>query len=223
MADRQTEEAPKGAGRLPDLFTSELIRHTLVGFSLAVVGLATFWGVHIYGKDFLLRRAWTAIEQRAGLSENATTAEREAVRKEHKVEIKRHELWGMFLVTTGGGIGLVSFGPICEWLGRRRAFLLYHLGGLAMGLLLFATYRTWSEEVLTALLAAFGFWTLGMHAGYAIYFPELFPTRLRGTGGGFCFNFGRAIAAPMLFLSGDRKSTRLNSSHLKLSRMPSSA
>ena len=41
-----------------------------------------------------------------------------------------------------------------------------------------------------------------MHAGYAIYFPELFPTRLRGTGGGFCFNVGLVLAAPMLFASG---------------------
>jgi hypothetical protein len=41
-----------------------------------------------------------------------------------------------------------------------------------------------------------------MHAGYAIYFPELFPTRLRGTGSGFCFNGGRVAAAPMLFATG---------------------
>jgi hypothetical protein len=41
-----------------------------------------------------------------------------------------------------------------------------------------------------------------MHAGYAIYFPELFPTRLRGTGGGFCFNGGRALAASLLTLRG---------------------
>jgi hypothetical protein len=41
-----------------------------------------------------------------------------------------------------------------------------------------------------------------MHAGYAVYFPELFPTRLRGAGGGFCFNVGRLIAAPILFLGG---------------------
>ena len=41
-----------------------------------------------------------------------------------------------------------------------------------------------------------------MHAGFAIYFPELFPTRLRATGTGFCFNVGRIVAAPILFLSG---------------------
>jgi hypothetical protein len=52
------------------------------------------------------------------------------------------------------------------------------------------------------LLPVFGFLTLSMHAGYAIYFPELFPTHLRATGAGFCFNVGRAVAASMLFFSG---------------------
>jgi hypothetical protein len=51
-------------------------------------------------------------------------------------------------------------------------------------------------------LPVFGFLTLGLHAGYAVYFPELFPTRLRSTGAGFCFNVGRLTAAPVLYLSG---------------------
>jgi hypothetical protein len=50
------------------------------------------------------------------------------------------------------------------------------------------------------LLVLFGFWTLGMHAGYAIYFPELFPTRLRSLGAGFCFNFARITTAVMLIV-----------------------
>ena len=53
--------------------------------------------------------------------------------------------------------------------------------------------------LMCAFLPVFGFLTLGMHAGYAVYFPELFPTRLRGTGTGFCFNAGRfGTAAAML-------------------------
>jgi hypothetical protein len=45
------------------------------------------------------------------------------------------------------------------------------------------------------------FFVTGMHAGYAVLFPELFPTRLRATGAGLCFNGGRLVAAPMLTLS----------------------
>jgi hypothetical protein len=45
-----------------------------------------------------------------------------------------------------------------------------------------------------------------MHAGFAIYFPELFPTPLRATGTGFCFNGGRLVAASILVFSGWLKS-----------------
>ena len=40
-----------------------------------------------------------------------------------------------------------------------------------------------------------GFCILSLFAGYAIYFPELFPTRLRATGTGFCYNVARFLAA----------------------------
>jgi len=55
---------------------------------------------------------------------------------------------------------------------------------------------------LLAILPLFGFLTLGLHAGYAIYFPELFPTHLRSTGTSLCFNGGRMVAVPILLLSG---------------------
>ncbi len=40
-----------------------------------------------------------------------------------------------------------------------------------------------------------GFCQLALFGGYAIYFPELFPTRLRSTGTSFCYNGGRFVAA----------------------------
>ena len=40
-----------------------------------------------------------------------------------------------------------------------------------------------------------GFCQLSLFAGYAMYFPELFPTRLRATGTSFCYNVGRFVAA----------------------------
>jgi hypothetical protein len=41
-----------------------------------------------------------------------------------------------------------------------------------------------------------------VHAGYGVYFPELFPNQLRSTGTGFCFNGGRLLASTMLIFSG---------------------
>jgi MFS family permease len=178
------EGAAPRLGRFTELFaTAELRRHTLLATGLAVIGLATFWGTHFRGKD-LLRNAWVADQQRQGQS-----------RPDDKTA-KDYEMLGMFLATTGGGLGLLSFAPISQRLGRRPAFMIFHLGGFA----LVAAVYFLADDVtaLLVVLPVFGYFTLGMHAGYAVYFPELFPTRLRGTGGGFCFNVARVAAAPVL-------------------------
>jgi len=50
--------------------------------------------------------------------------------------------------------------------------------------------------------AVMGFCQLSIFAGFAIYLPELFPTRLRSTGTSFCYNVGRFIAASGPFTLG---------------------
>jgi MFS family permease len=172
-----TEQA--NAFPLSHLFRGPLLWHTLVGVGLATVGLATFWGTHIYGWQWLRRLVKEA---------------------DADADLKSWEMFGMVLTTLGGGLGLVCFGPLSERFGRRGAFLFYHVGGLAAALLLFLVLD--SVPAVLLFLPIFGFLTLGMHAGYAVYFPELFPTALRSTGAGLCFNAGRILAAPILVLRG---------------------
>ena len=50
-------------------------------------------------------------------------------------------------------------------------------------------------QVATLLAFFLGFATLGPFSGYTVYFPELYPTRLRVTGCGICYNGGRFLAA----------------------------
>ena len=45
------------------------------------------------------------------------------------------------------------------------------------------------------MMPLMGFCQLAIFGGYAIYLPELFPTRLRSTGTSFCYNVGRFVAA----------------------------
>lgn len=233
------EQAARGAGRqlgrFSELFTAELRRNTLVGAGLGTIGLATFWGIHIFGKDVLLRDRQTAyLLQMAGrnpshvptsawqhwagkraeslveINESTRQSLREAgePRKRRLLsyypkQFKSWEMFGMLLVTTGGGLGLLSFGPLCERLGRRATFFLFQLGGFASTLAVFGLPVGWTESdfLQIVLLGGFGFLTLGMHAGFAIFFPELFPTRLRGTGSSFCFNVARILAAPILVVN----------------------
>ncbi|RMF40163.1 MAG: MFS transporter, partial [Planctomycetota bacterium] len=159
-------------------------RRAWIGMLLAAIGLATFWAVTIAGKDivshFLASRGVEAVE----------------------VEARSKFAYG-FIQATGGGVGLFAFGPIAAWLGRRRAFALFHLLGLAIvPVVCFLPQAYWQ---LLLLLPLYGFFTMGMHSGYAIYFPELFPTHLRATGSSFCFNGGRLAAAPVLVYSGQLK------------------
>jgi len=188
-------------GAFRDLFSSKFRRGTIIGLVLAAVGMATFWGAHIYGKDVFLAAKEVEVAAANGidLSELDDESRREVL-KAFSPQLKQAEMWGMFLVTTGGGIGLVCFGFICQRIGRRRTFVIYHLGGFVIAAVVFLMLE--NSSVLLVALPVFGFLTLGMHAGYAVYFPELFPTRLRGTGAGLCFNGGRIIAAPVLILRG---------------------
>jgi MFS family permease len=198
---RAADDAAERMGRVRDLFEGALLRRTLVGVSLATIGLATFWTVHISGKD-VLRGSVEHVYLTADKIDATRSSEeqRKAALAAHAAEIKRWEMLGMLLVTTGGGIGLVSFGPLAQGLGRRPAFLIFHLGGFVCALALFNVLH--SVSAIIAFLPIFGFFTLGMHSGYAVYFPELYPTRLRATGAGFCFNGGRLSAAPFLVLIG---------------------
>lgn len=201
--DAAKEDVAKQTGRIRDLFGADLVRNTLVGLALATVGLATFWGVHIYGRGLLrdiVERPYLAeFDPSAGISKMDFL---DALPRADTQAIKNWEMLGMFLVTAGGGLGLLSFGPICERIGRRATFLFFHVGGLVTALVVFQGMNDVSPRTLCWMLPVFGYLTLGMHAGYAIYFPELFPTRLRGTGGGFCFNGGRFLAASILILRG---------------------
>lgn len=236
---RQAAIAGRGQrlGRVRELFAPGMTGRTLVGVALATVGMATFWGVHIHGREVLMRdheRAyllqylagnhahvpvsawehWSGGESEAivRIDESAeqslrriSESRRRELLRHYSTQFKSWEMLGMLIVTTGGGLGLLAFGPLAERLGRRGAFLLFQLGGLASSLWVFLAPEGWtlgSDLVQLVGLGGFGFLTLGMHAGFAIYFPELFPTRLRGTGGGFCFNAGRVLAAPTLLVSG---------------------
>ena len=119
------------------------------------------------------------------------------------IEWKTHFAYG-FVQTTGGGLGLLAFGPLSARFGRRRTFIAFQL--LALIIVPITCFAPQTYGQLLVLLPIFAFLTLAIHAGFAIYFPELFPTHLRATGASFCFNGGRVMAVPVLLISSWLKS-----------------
>ena len=99
----------------------------------------------------------------------------------------------------GAGIGMLLFGPICDRIGRRAAFIVFQLAAfVVVPIACFVPQTYWQ---LLLIMPVFGFFVQAFHAGYAIYFPELFPTHLRATGASFCFNGGRFGTLPMMVAS----------------------
>jgi len=194
-------DASQQTGRLIELFQGEHLRNTIVGVSLASIGLVTFWGGHIYGKNALLRHAQQQALTKENVAADADKKTKLLVYEQHKTEIKQAEMLSMALNTIGGGLGLVFFGSISTYLGRKKTFILYHTLAFFLMIFLFLGLiaNNASALALSLTLPVFGFFTLGMHAGYAVYFPELYPTRLRSTGAGFCFNMGRLATAAAFF------------------------
>jgi hypothetical protein len=83
--------------------------------------------------------------------------------------------------------------PACIMLGRKPAFAIWYLGALVVTL-----YVYWSMNTPTDaywMMPLMWFFQLGVFAGYAIYLPEIFPSRMRSTGTSFCYNLGRFAAA----------------------------
>jgi len=92
-----------------------------------------------------------------------------------------------------GFCGIYGFGVLTQRIGRKPTFAIAFLGSLVTTVLVFWRFNNLSEVFW--MIPLMGFFQFSLFGGYAIYFPELFPTRLRSTGTSFCYNVGRYVAA----------------------------
>jgi MFS family permease len=98
------------------------------------------------------------------------------------------------VVIAGAFAGYLSAGFVHDRLGRRRTFALFSaLAGAS--LVLYFLVPAGSNATLLIVGFPLGFFSSGCFSGFGSYLSELFPTRARGTGGGFCYNVGRGIGA----------------------------
>lgn len=99
----------------------------------------------------------------------------------------------------GAGVGMWIFTKLAQWYGRRPAFAIGYLSALIITALAYWKMNSpWDAYWMMPLMGAA---QLSVFAGFAIYLPELFPSRMRSTGTSFCYNLGRFAAAAGSFFS----------------------
>jgi MFS family permease len=98
----------------------------------------------------------------------------------------------LILFNIGGFFGMYAFAQVTNRIGRRPTFA---LAFLAAGFSTAFAFLYMSKPGDLWMVVPMGAAQLSIFGGYAIYFPELFPTRLRSTGTSFCYNVGRYVAA----------------------------
>jgi MFS family permease len=102
----------------------------------------------------------------------------------------------MLVLNAGAFFGIYSFSLVSQRWGRKNTFALcFLLALLTTALVFWYLGRLGGFSDIFWMIPLMGFCQLALFGGYAIYFPELFPTHLRSTGISFCYNVGRIVAA----------------------------
>jgi MFS family permease len=108
------------------------------------------------------------------------------------------------LITTvlnaGGIVGCLCFPFLADRWGRKSALIIYFLGASLAVPTTFFFVKDFAVAVTVSPIV--GFFGAGVFTGFAIYFPELFPTAIRATAQGFCYNFARFFSAAAPFIAG---------------------
>ncbi|SFF23083.1 Major Facilitator Superfamily protein [Fontimonas thermophila] len=174
--------------RLRELFTPQHLRATRSGLMMALIALITWWSCNAFLPTFV-----TALAQTHAA---ATGLERAAM-------LRLTEDWkftATMAFNLGGLIGTLLTVPVAKHLGRRPMFALYFAASIGAILLTFGTDVP--PQMRLYFYFAIGLSVFGVFGSFTYYLPELFPTRLRATGAGFCYNAGRVIAAVGPFVVG---------------------
>ena len=156
-------------------------RNTLVGMVLAFAGVVGLWGIGFFSFD-LVDVVFRKHFQGQGLSPQQIAG--------------KLTFWKgitSLVQNAGAFFGIYAFALATHRIGRKPAFAIsFVLAAAATAMTFWFLDSFWQIFVLIPIM---GFCQLALFGGYAIYFPELFPTRLRSTGTSFCYNVGRLVAA----------------------------
>lgn len=164
------KEAVKTAQHTPlaEVFSPRLLRTTLLAIAFASVALIVTWGIV----------QWIPL-----WADQLTHGQQPVVKA-----------WCQFWQSIGASVGCVVAALVGGAIGRRPTYFLLCATSLAVCQWLFRVFTEVNAGFFTAVFLV-GFTTASFYGWLPLYLPELFPTRVRATGQGLAFNFGRILAA----------------------------
>lgn len=212
----------KQLGSYRELFAHPTWRkHALLGLVLACSGVIGLWAIGFYSPDLTrqvymprvtekvyaeqleqanpqkveqLKALQAAIQSKnlKDLSADLKTLKGDIDKKINARLVVPQSLTSI-AINIGAFFGMFGFGWLSQRIGRKPTFSIALVAACISTATVFWTLtQYWQIFVLVPIM---GFCQLSLFAGYAMYFPELFPTRLRSTGTSFCYNVGRFVAA----------------------------
>lgn len=186
----------------------QLAYHTVIGMALGVCGQIGLWGIGYWTPELIRGSQAELRQQQAEVvigsnDQDLKTSKIKSKELSRLVDQSRHEAfrkaddklvaWGTVLQDTAGMCGIFAFTLLTVRVGRRIAFALAYLLAFIATASVFGQLQTASQVYW--MIPLLGFSISSIYGGYAIYFPELFPTRLRSTGTGICYNVARYVTA----------------------------
>ncbi len=174
-ASRQRPPSPA------ELFQSGMRKRTISGILVAVTALLTWWACNAFVP---LLGSTLALEHAAKLGMSAESA---------RLLAESWKTHASNAFNIGGLAGSLAAIGLSRWIGRRPMYVVYFLYS---GLILLATFGLpLSPATRVGMLFWVGAGVYGVFGTFPFYLPELFPTRIRATGAGLCYNIGRLLAA----------------------------
>lgn len=178
--ERWTDAQNQQSIPLTAIFEGNLQRGTLVGSALAFVAVFGLWGSTNWAPTLI--------------------RELPDVKGQDPAALTKYVSYAIMALNAGAIFGYLGFGPLADRFGRRPVFAFMCVGSFVMLPVTYLIPTSYSGVLM--LLPILGFFNNGIFSGFPIYLPELYPTRLRATGAGFCFNAGRILASASPFLTG---------------------
>lgn len=167
QASGETTSAMSVMGKL---FSKGYAGRTFVATMLCSLCLFAYWGAFTWIPGYL---ATPVAKGGAGLS------------------LVKSLTW-VFIMQIGGICGHLSFGYISDKIGRKVSCIIFFLCSAVFTVAYGLTHNPTILLLIGPFLAYFGY---GYYASFGAILAEIYPTSIRGTGTGFCYNVGRGVSS----------------------------